>query len=86
MIQNRRLFIKWDTEVGRSYKTCFLQLVSGLSDKLNLVMVVWLKLEPIFVTAPAAKKTWHASKVVKSDSKIIVALCHSKSLRHSVVI
>jgi hypothetical protein len=37
------------------------------------------KLEPIFVTAPAASKTTLAVKVVKIDSKITISLPQSKS-------
>ena len=50
--------------------------------KLNLILVCWLRLEQIFVNA--ASKIHIALIVVKSDSKIIISLCDSKSLPHSV--
>ena len=59
-------------------------------DKLNLVKLgneglvlgsSWILL--LFQLAAASKMTL-ASKVVKSDSKIVISLCQSKSLKHSV--
>jgi len=53
--------------------------------KLNLVMVVWFRLEPIYNTALTASKIKTAAlKEVKIDSKIIISLRCSKSMTHSV--
>ena len=49
---------------------------------LNLVMVVWFQARPIITTAIAAMV--FASKVIKSDSKIIILLRWSISVKHSV--
>ena len=47
-------------------------------------LALGFRLEPIFATAPAASKTALASKGVKIYSKIIISLCQSKSVTHSV--
>ena len=56
----------------------FVQCVS--LDKSNFLIVVFFKLELILATAPAASKMLLTSKVVKSNSKIIILLPQSKSL------
>ena len=44
-------------------------------DKLNFVMVVWLYTQANFATAQLPQKILLASKVVKSNWKIIISIC-----------
>ena len=52
----------------------FLQSLSGICTRLTWTWWLGFRLEPIFVTAP------DASKVFKSDPKIIISLCLFKSV------
>ena len=61
---------------------CKLKARIKVLDTLNLVKISndgFLKLEPIFATAPAASKMMLDSKVFKSDLKIIILFRLSKS-------
>ena len=51
---------------------------------LDLVIVVRFKARPIFDIAPAVSKITLALKMGKSDSKLIISICLSKSATHSV--
>ncbi len=67
----------WLKIIGLSHPIKFIRSLSGIWTKLNinLVMMVWFKLETIFAIPQAASKKLPASKVVKSYSKIIVLVC-----------
>ncbi len=62
------MFVQNQLKVHNPASTvCFRDLA-----KLNLPMVVRFKLEPVFDTAQLPQKIKLASKVVKTDSKIII--------------